>query len=81
MLSMWAGQRRFHSRKLQEILLFSIAPRPAPMSTQPHIQWEPRVFPSGVKRQGRQADHSPPPNADIGGAIIPLPHTSPWRGA
>jgi hypothetical protein len=37
----------------------------------------------GVKRQGREADHSLPSSAEIknGGAMPPLPHMSSWRGA
>jgi hypothetical protein len=36
----------------------------------------------GVKRPGREADHSPP-SAEVKntGPIHPLPHTSSWRGA
>jgi hypothetical protein len=39
--------------------LFSKSSRPAPGSTQP-IQWVP-----GVKRPGREADHSPPTSAEV----------------
>jgi hypothetical protein len=37
----------------------------------------------GVKWQGREADHSPPPSAEVknGGAIPPLPHTPSWHSA
>jgi hypothetical protein len=37
----------------------------------------------GGKAVGREADHSPPSSAELknGGAILPLPHTSSWRGA
>jgi hypothetical protein len=40
------------------------------------------LFP-GVKRPGREADHSPPSSAEVknGGAVPPLPYTSSWRGA
>jgi hypothetical protein len=36
-----------------------------------------------VKQPGREADHSPPPNAEVknGGAVPPFPETSSWRGA
>jgi hypothetical protein len=36
-----------------------------------------------VKRQRREADHSPPPSAEVknGGAILPLPHSFSWRSA
>jgi hypothetical protein len=41
------------------------SPRPALWSTQPPIQWVPgNLFP-GVKRTGRQADHSPPTCAEV----------------
>jgi hypothetical protein len=35
-----------------------------------------------LKRQGREADHSPPSSAEVknGGPILPLPHTFSWRG-
>jgi hypothetical protein len=37
----------------------------------------------GVKRPGREADHSPPSSAEVknGGALPPLPHTLPWCDA
>jgi hypothetical protein len=37
----------------------------------------------GVKRQGHEADHSPPCSAEVKGgeAIPPLPHMSSWRSA
>jgi hypothetical protein len=40
------------------------------------------VFP-GVKRPGREADHSPPSNAEVknGGAIPPLSHMPSWHSA
>jgi hypothetical protein len=36
---------------------------------------------SGLKQQGREADHSPPSSGEVknGGAIPPLPHTFSWR--
>jgi hypothetical protein len=37
-----------------------------------------------LKRQGREADHSPPTSAEVKikrGSIHPLPHTSSWRSA
>jgi hypothetical protein len=43
-----------------KILLFSIATRPDLGPTQPPIQWVP-----GVKRPGREADHSPRPSAEV----------------
>jgi hypothetical protein len=40
--------------------LFSLSSRPAVGSTQPPIQWV-----RGVKRPGREADHSPPTSAEV----------------
>jgi hypothetical protein len=40
-------------------------------STQQLIPWLPGAFYYGMKRPGRQADHSPPYSA---GAATPLPH-------
>jgi hypothetical protein len=50
--------------------IFSTVARRALGPTQPPIQW--------VKRPGREADHSPPSNAEVknGGILPPLPHTS-----
>jgi hypothetical protein len=39
---------------------FSVSSRPALGSTQPAIKWV-----LGVKRQGREADHSPPTSAEV----------------
>jgi hypothetical protein len=38
-------------------------------------------FPPGVKRSGREADHSPPSNAEVknGGAVPPLPRMFSWH--
>jgi hypothetical protein len=34
-------------------------------STQRHIQWVPGALFLGLKRQGREADHSPPASAQV----------------
>jgi hypothetical protein len=57
----------------------------------PHLFWGPssllsngyRVLSTGVKRLGREADHSPPFCAEVknGGAIPPFPHMSSWHSA
>jgi hypothetical protein len=41
------------------------------------------LFPRGVKRQGREADHSPPTSPEVKkyGSVHPVPHTSSWRSA
>jgi hypothetical protein len=45
--------------------LFFTSSRPAVGSTQPPIQWVPAVLSPGVKRLGRENDHSPRTNADV----------------
>jgi hypothetical protein len=61
--------------------LFSRSSRPAVRPTQPPIQWVPGALSPGVKRQGREADHSPPVSAEVNKIWIihPLPHTPSWR--
>jgi hypothetical protein len=41
------------------------------------------LFPPGVKRLGREADHSPPTSVEVkkSGSIHPLRHTPSWRSA
>jgi hypothetical protein len=77
-----AGRPGFDSRQGQDLsLLHSVQTGPEahpasyPMGTG-------GSFP-GVKQQGREADHSPPCNAEVenGEAIPPLPNTSSWPGA
>jgi hypothetical protein len=45
--------------------LFSTSSRPALASTQPPIQWVPGTLSPGIKRPGREADHSPPASAEV----------------
>jgi hypothetical protein len=45
--------------------LFSTSSRPALGPTQPLIQWVLGVLSLGVKRQGCEADHSPPSSAEV----------------
>jgi hypothetical protein len=63
--------------------LFSTSSRPALGSTQPPIQWVSGPLSPGAKRQGREADHSPPSSAEVKkiGSIHPLPLTASWRSA
>jgi hypothetical protein len=45
--------------------LFSTPSIPALVSTQPPIQWVPEALCQGVKRLGREGDHSPPASAEV----------------
>jgi hypothetical protein len=65
------------------IFVFSIASRLALGPTQPPIQRVSGALSPGVKRQGRGADHSPSPGAEVktAGATASLPNTSSWHGA
>jgi hypothetical protein len=51
---------------------------------QPTIQWVSRALSLGVKRPGREANHSPPSRADVKECVELYLHshtTSSWRGA
>jgi hypothetical protein len=63
--------------------LFSKSSRPALRSTQPPIQWVPAALSPGVKRSGREVDHSPPTSAEVKRMWIytSTPHTPSWRSA
>jgi hypothetical protein len=56
---------RFDSRGGLRIFLFTTACRTAMGPTQPPIQWVPGFLSLGVKRPGREADHSPPSSAEV----------------
>jgi hypothetical protein len=52
--------------------------------TQPPIQWVPGAISLGVKRPGREADHSPPSSAEVKEWVelyLNSPNTPSWRGA
>jgi hypothetical protein len=70
-----AGRSGFDSWQGHEIFLFSTASIAAMESTRPHIQWVPGALSSGLKRRGRETDHSPPSSAEVknGWAVLPLP--------
>jgi hypothetical protein len=54
--------------------------RPALGPTQPPIQWVQGALSPGVKRQGHEADHSPPTSAKVKKmCIYPLPHMPSWH--
>jgi hypothetical protein len=53
------------SRQGLGIFLFDTVSRPALGPTQSSIQWVPGELSLGVKRPEREADHSPPSNAEV----------------
>jgi hypothetical protein len=55
----------FESQRGMGIFLFIIASRTALGPIQPPIQWVPGALSLGVKRQGREADHSSPSSAEV----------------
>jgi hypothetical protein len=59
------GVLGFDSRRGLGIFLFTNASRTAQGPTQPPIQWVPGALSLGLKRSGREADHSPPYSAEV----------------
>jgi hypothetical protein len=59
------GVLEFDSRRRPEIFLFTTASRTALGPTLPPIQRVLGALSLGVKRPGREADHSPPSNAEV----------------
>jgi hypothetical protein len=63
-----AGQSKvlgFDSRRGLGIFLFTTACRTALGPTQPSIQWVQGALSVGLKRPGREVDHSPPPSTEV----------------
>jgi hypothetical protein len=62
-----AGRRRGRSSRpvRAKSFLFFMSSKPILGFTQPLIQWVPGVLSAGVKRPGREADHSPPANVEV----------------
>jgi hypothetical protein len=59
------GVLGFDSRRGLGIFLFTTVSRTALGPTQPPIQWVSGALSLGVKRPGREADNSPPSNAEV----------------
>jgi len=55
----------YPSVAMMRFFLFATASRPVLESTQPPLQWVSGVFTRGVKRAGRETDHSPPSSAEV----------------
>jgi hypothetical protein len=64
---LWAARPRGRSSSPDRVknFLFSTSSRPALWFTQLTIQWVSGALYSGVKRPGREADHSPPTSAEV----------------
>jgi len=58
-------ERELESRQVLGIFLFTATSRPARWSTQTPIQWVPGAPSLCIKRPGREANHSPPSNAEV----------------
>jgi hypothetical protein len=59
------NDRRFESRQGLGIFLPTTVSRRALGPTQPPIQWVTGALSVGVKWPGHEADHSPPPSAEV----------------
>jgi hypothetical protein len=57
--------RWFESGQELGIFLCTTASRPALGTTHPPIQWVPGALSLGAKRPGHDANHSPPPSAEV----------------
>jgi hypothetical protein len=76
------GVLGLNSRRGLGILLFTTASRTALGPTHPPIQWVPGALSLGVKRPGREPDHSLP-SAEVKECVelyLHSPKTSSWRG-
>jgi hypothetical protein len=59
------GVLGFDSRRGLGIFLFTTVSRTVLGPTQPPIQWVPGAPSLGVKRPGREVEHSPPSRAEV----------------
>jgi hypothetical protein len=59
------GSRVRFLARAANIFFFTTVSRTALGPTQPPIQWVPGALFLGVKRPVREADHSPPPSAEV----------------
>jgi hypothetical protein len=71
------GRSGFEFRSGLGIFLFTTASRTALVPTQPPMQLVPEVLSLGIKRPGRESDHSPPSSSEVKNAwsytyILPI---------
>jgi hypothetical protein len=69
-LSYRLDDREFVSRQGLGMFLFTTASRLALGPTQPPIQWVPGALSAGIKRPGREADHSSPSSNEVNNTWI-----------
>jgi hypothetical protein len=77
----WSG---FDSWRGLGIFLFDTVSRPVLGPTQPPTQWVPRALSLGIKRLGRETDHSRSSGAEVKEYVelyFHSPRYSSWRGA
>jgi hypothetical protein len=73
----------FDSRPGLGTFLFTTASKTARGPTQPPVQWVTGAVSLGVRRPGREADHSPPFSAEVEEFVelyLHSPNTLSWRG-
>jgi hypothetical protein len=58
---------------------FSKVSRPALGTTQPPVQWTPKIGPSHVPRRGRNHSHASIAEAKNKWYYLPIPHMTTWR--
>jgi hypothetical protein len=56
---------KFPAATMIGLFLFATGSRPAQEHTQPPIKWVPGALTPGVKRPGRETDHSSPSRAEV----------------
>jgi hypothetical protein len=74
----------FDSRRELGLFPFTTVSRTALGPTQPPIQWVPGAPSLGVKRPGREADHSSPSSANVKECVelyLHSPNTPSWSAA
>jgi hypothetical protein len=77
----WIAKVLLPERARNFSLIYSLQTDSGP--TSPPVEWAPGTLSPGVKRQGREADHSHSSSAELENdrAILPLPPTFTWCGA
>jgi hypothetical protein len=83
-MGLMIGVLGFDSWQVLGIFLFTTVSRMALGPTQPPVHWVPGALSLGVKRPGREADHSPPSIAEVKDCVelyLHSPNMPSWHGA